>query len=176
MLLDGHSSHYSFPLLLFAKAHNIEILGYPPHTTHMLQGLDVVCFAKMKSIWKEGVTKHKQNTGEKLSKSDFLEVWGEAYLKALNAETVKAVFWATGIHPYNLDVITTKQMKPSCAFLTNDGRLLEPSSLVKAVLVAFSRYKPMALELNDDTHHPTHVHDNDHNSDNLSESATANPF
>ena len=52
LLLDGHSSHYSLELLKYACAHNIIILGYPPHCTHALQGLDVVCFAKMKEDWK----------------------------------------------------------------------------------------------------------------------------
>ena len=41
-LMDGHSSHYTLELLEFARANNIIILGYPPHCTHALQGLDVV--------------------------------------------------------------------------------------------------------------------------------------
>ena len=48
LLMDGHSSHYSLELLRFARENNIIVLGYPPHCTHVLQGLDVVCFAKMK--------------------------------------------------------------------------------------------------------------------------------
>jgi len=48
--MDGHASHFSLELLEYAQANNIEILGYPPHCTHALQGLDVVCFAKMKDI------------------------------------------------------------------------------------------------------------------------------
>jgi hypothetical protein len=49
LLMDRHSSHYTLPLLEFARASRIIILGYPPHCTHVLQGLDVVCFAKMKN-------------------------------------------------------------------------------------------------------------------------------
>ncbi|THH06321.1 hypothetical protein EW146_g9649 [Bondarzewia mesenterica] len=55
LLLDEHSSHHTLKLLAFAKDHNIKILGYPPHCTHALQGLDVVCFARMKEIWKQEV-------------------------------------------------------------------------------------------------------------------------
>src|ERR1700743_2740431 len=29
LLLDGHASHYSTAFLLYAKAHRIEVLGYP---------------------------------------------------------------------------------------------------------------------------------------------------
>ena len=32
----------------YARDNNIIVLGYPPHCTHALQGLDVVCFVKMK--------------------------------------------------------------------------------------------------------------------------------
>ena len=48
VLMDGHSSHYTLELLEYARDNNIVILGYPPHCTHVLQGLDIVCFAKMK--------------------------------------------------------------------------------------------------------------------------------
>jgi len=53
LIMDGHSSHYSTDLLEFCQQNNIEVYGYPPHCTHALQGLDVVCFAKMKDCWKE---------------------------------------------------------------------------------------------------------------------------
>ena len=48
VLIDGHSSHYTLESLEYARDNNIVILGYPPHCTHVVQGLDVVCFAKMK--------------------------------------------------------------------------------------------------------------------------------
>ena len=43
--LDGHGSHMSLDFLRYAKDHNIINLGYPPHCTHLLQGLDVVVFS-----------------------------------------------------------------------------------------------------------------------------------
>ena len=38
LLMDGHSSHYSADLLEYCVANNIEVLCYPPHCTHALQG------------------------------------------------------------------------------------------------------------------------------------------
>ena len=46
VLMDGHSPHYTLELLEYAQDNDIVILGYPPHCTHILQGLDVVCFAR----------------------------------------------------------------------------------------------------------------------------------
>lgn len=54
LLMDGHNSHYTPQLLEYACVNNIVILGYPPHCTHALQGLNIVCFAKFKNeFWRE---------------------------------------------------------------------------------------------------------------------------
>ena len=42
LLLNGYSSHYTPELLEYVQDQNIIILEYPPHCTHVLQGLDVV--------------------------------------------------------------------------------------------------------------------------------------
>lgn len=48
LFLDGHSSHCTVDLLDYAMAKNIEVISYPPHTTHALQGLNVTCFGPLK--------------------------------------------------------------------------------------------------------------------------------
>ena len=37
LIVDGHASHFTQGLLLYAKEHGIHILCLPPHTTHALQ-------------------------------------------------------------------------------------------------------------------------------------------
>lgn len=151
-IMDGHSLHYSAELLCHAKAHNGEILGYPPHTTHALQGLDVVCFAKMKKIFQEEVTAYKKRTTERVTKDSFCKVSGKAYLHAFDIETVKAVFQATGIHLYNPDIIPPKKTKPSAAFSTHGRMPGSVSSPVMAVIGACQTYTPTTFELEEDTH------------------------
>ena len=48
LLNIDHSLYHTPELLQFAHKNNIIVLGYPLHCIHALQGLDVVCFAKMK--------------------------------------------------------------------------------------------------------------------------------
>ena len=122
--MDGHSSHYTPELLKYARDNNIIILGYLPHCTHALQGLDVVCFARMKEAWKEEIRKFEDLHRSKVMKGDFTEVFGNAFLKAFTVPTVLAAFQKTGIHPYNPDVITPRMMKAS-----------EPSSLIGSLLM-----------------------------------------
>lgn len=111
--MDGHSSHYTPKLLGFARANNIIILGYPPHCTHALQGLDVVCFARMKEAWKVEINAFEELHRCKITKGDFAQVFGTAFLKAFTNETVLSAFEKTGIHPFNPEVITAQQMKAS---------------------------------------------------------------
>lgn len=141
LLLDGHSSHHTPTLLQFARENNICILGYPPHCTHALQGLDVVCFARMKEAWKDEITAHETRTGQPVKKADFAEVFGKAFLKAFTPGTVLAAFEATGIYPYNPTVITDAQMKPSLATSTKASFPLVQSTPVQRVMAAF-HYQP----------------------------------
>jgi hypothetical protein len=152
LILDGHGSHHNPELLRYAAENNIIILGYPPHCTHALQGLDVVCFAWMKQIWKEEIEAFERRTGRKVGKGDFALVWGTAFKRAFTLETVQAAFRATGVFPFNPDIITAAQMKPAEATSTHAAFPLQQSSPVHVVMAAFHHYQPTALELDEDTH------------------------
>lgn len=53
LLVDGHSSHYSFEFLSFCASKNIQVVCYPSNSTHIYQGLDVTVFGRMKEAWAE---------------------------------------------------------------------------------------------------------------------------
>ena len=53
LLVDGHNSHYTMDFLDYAREHNIQVLCYPSHSTHVYQGLDIVIFAPLKRRWSE---------------------------------------------------------------------------------------------------------------------------
>ena len=44
LVLDGHGSHDTLPIIDLALSHGIIIFCLPPHTTHKLQPLDVGVF------------------------------------------------------------------------------------------------------------------------------------
>ncbi|KDR65049.1 hypothetical protein GALMADRAFT_82338, partial [Galerina marginata CBS 339.88] len=113
LLLDGHSSHYTLDFIDYARENNIILLGYPAHCTHALQGLDVVCFAKMKDAWKQEIVSFEQQKMRKVSKSEFTSLWSRAYQASFTQDTILAAFRVTGVHPFSRDAITEAQMKPS---------------------------------------------------------------
>jgi DDE superfamily endonuclease len=154
LFMDGHNSHYTPELLNYAQDNNIEIIGYPPHCTHALQGLDVACFTKMKECWKEQLHLFEEAHGHGINKSDFVKVWGTAYLKAFTQELIEAAFSSTGIHPFNPNVIAPEQMKPSEPTSINSCFPLPQASPTRAVMAAFRYQRPTALDLSPSTHQP----------------------
>ena len=48
LLLDSHGSHHIDEFLKFCEDHKIKPVGMPPHTTHLLQPLDVCVFQPLK--------------------------------------------------------------------------------------------------------------------------------
>src|SRR5882672_10001182 len=99
--MDGHSSHYTLGLLHYAQGHNIIVLGYPPHCTHILQGLDMVCFTKMKMEFQKEIEAFEDLHLANVGKKDFAGVFGWAYLRAFTSKTIKAAVAATGLHPFH---------------------------------------------------------------------------
>lgn len=71
LLVDGHGSHLTPEVLRYAMDHNIEVLGYPPHCTHALQGLDVACFARLKDAWKDVIQTFEEKNHREVEKRNF---------------------------------------------------------------------------------------------------------
>ena len=53
LILDGHKSYLTFQLRVVAIDNSVHLLKLPPHTTHVLQPLDVGGFALMKVTWRK---------------------------------------------------------------------------------------------------------------------------
>ena len=152
--MDGHSSHYTPELLKYAQDNHIIILGYPPHCTHALQGLDVVCFARMKDAWKEEIRMFEDLHRSKVTKGDFTEVFGKAFHKAFTVPTVLAAFEKTGIHPYNPDVITRRMMKTSEPSSLIGSLPIPMPSPVRAIMTAFNARSFTTADLDPDNFRP----------------------
>ncbi|KIK78358.1 hypothetical protein PAXRUDRAFT_164217 [Paxillus rubicundulus Ve08.2h10] len=113
LLVDGHNSHYAHGFLKYARTHQILVLCYPSHTTHVYQGLDVVVFSVLKQCWSGAHDEYERTTGQSISKKIFLTVYGPAHINALMPEVILAAFHKTGILPFNPDAITQDMMAPS---------------------------------------------------------------
>ena len=75
LLVDGHNSHYTKGFLEYAVEHDIDVVCYPSHSTHIYQGLDVIIFSILKRKWTEHCDAFEKETGTVVSKSNFLAVY-----------------------------------------------------------------------------------------------------
>ncbi len=51
VLLDGHYSHlFNLPYMEMMQKENVEVVAFPPHTTHVLQPLDNAPYANLKKM------------------------------------------------------------------------------------------------------------------------------
>ncbi|KAF9440066.1 DDE-domain-containing protein [Macrolepiota fuliginosa MF-IS2] len=104
LYVDGHHSHVTCAFLEHCQAHNIKVLCYLAHTTHIYQGLDVVIFNPLKTEYGKQQDHLLCETGEYITKENFLKVYGEAHLTVLQPPLIKKAFSTTGLVPFNHDL------------------------------------------------------------------------
>ncbi|KIK77919.1 hypothetical protein PAXRUDRAFT_84901, partial [Paxillus rubicundulus Ve08.2h10] len=128
LLIDGHNSHYTREFLDYARDQNIHVLCYPAHATHIYQGLDVIIFSSLKNYWTQEHDNFESTTCQKITKNNFINIYGRAHIRVLTPTTVCATFRVTGVWPFNHDVVTDKMMAPSLE-TSSQGQLplLKPS-------------------------------------------------
>jgi hypothetical protein len=73
LILDGHGSHVTMDFIEYCDKNRILLAIFPPHSTHSLQPLDVVCFAPLAGSYTDELTTHTQRSQGllPLKKDDF---------------------------------------------------------------------------------------------------------
>ena len=108
LIFDGHESHCSVNFQDFCREKKIITLCMPPHSSHLLQPLDVACFSPLKRRYGEEISALARNHTYHISKEKFLPAFKAAYNKAFSSENICAGFRAAGLVPYNPDVVLSK--------------------------------------------------------------------
>ena len=62
LFLYGHHSHLSLSLIRTTKEKGVHLYYLPPHTTHILQPLDIGVYGHIKQTWKKILKEHKLKT------------------------------------------------------------------------------------------------------------------
>lgn len=116
--------------LEYAREHNIVVLCYPSHSTHIYQGLDVVIFSVLRYAWTKHQDNYEQECGHPVNKKCFLAVYAKVHLEVLSKENIILAFCATGIVPFNPNAILESLLAPSQQTSTCTTFPISPSSPV----------------------------------------------
>ena len=103
LILDGHGSHLTAEFDRICTENNIIPICMPPHSSHLLQPLDVSCFVVIKRKYGQLVEQRMRLGFNHIDKIDFLTAFPEARLMAYKAETIQNGFAATGLVPFDPD-------------------------------------------------------------------------
>jgi DDE superfamily endonuclease/Tc5 transposase DNA-binding domain len=101
LILDGFSSHIEYDFVEYAQQHQIILFGLPPHTTHFLQPLDVVCFQPLKHYHSEAIDNAVRSGDTTFSKTEFLAAFESIRKQTFKQSTILSAFRKTGIIPHD---------------------------------------------------------------------------
>jgi hypothetical protein len=111
LIFDGHGSHLSQEFLDFCWQHRIRPFLLPPHTTHLLQPLDVGVFQAMKYNFKREVRREVFLGAREISKVDFFAFFQQFHDKTFkNPHIHTSAYKKTGLIPLN-PLIVLQKMK-----------------------------------------------------------------
>jgi pyruvate/2-oxoglutarate dehydrogenase complex dihydrolipoamide acyltransferase (E2) component len=108
LLLDGHESHCTLEFIEFCSEKKIILLVLPPHTTHLLQPLDVAIFQPLAKYYSNEVVDHSHEKHYWLDKEDFIEYYQNARKKALRESNILSAWRTTGLLPFNPQIVLDK--------------------------------------------------------------------
>jgi hypothetical protein len=99
LIVNGHGSHLTFEFLEYCEAHRILVSVFPPHSTHTLQPLNVVCFKPLSGAYTHQLTRHLHRSQGlvPLKKGDFFLLFWEAWSSSITQKLALKSFKSTGI-------------------------------------------------------------------------------
>jgi hypothetical protein len=104
LILDGHESHDSLEFQQYCKENNIIALRMPPHSSHLLQPLDVGCFSPLKKAY--GLL--MCNRINHITKLEFLPCFVAAFNAAITKSNILGGFRGTGLVQLDPEVVISQ--------------------------------------------------------------------
>jgi hypothetical protein len=102
LLLDGHGSHVSIDFLWQCRQSNIQLIFLPPHTSHVLQPLDLSCFSPIKSRYRSQIAELAYlDDSAPVKKNRFVQCYNSARQEGLTERVIRSGWKAAGICPWN---------------------------------------------------------------------------
>ncbi|KAF7889298.1 uncharacterized protein EAF01_010031 [Botrytis porri] len=103
LILDGHGSHETTAFMLECFNNNIYLLLLPPHTSHVLQPLDLSVFSPLKSAYRIELNKLSLlSDSSPIGKRNFLSCYQKARIEGLTIQNIKSGWQASGLWPKNM--------------------------------------------------------------------------
>lgn len=101
LICDGHGSHVTGSFIAHCMKNNIMLLRMPPHTSHLLQPLDVGLFGPLKRYLSSALNPFVRANISRISKREWLLGYEEARKKAFSYQNILGGWRGAGLFPWN---------------------------------------------------------------------------
>ena len=108
LLLEGFGSHCTKQFIHYCDRHKIVVFGLPPHSSHLLQPLDVVVFQLYKHYHAEAVEAATRMGCGNFDKIEFLDQIESIRQRTFKPSTIRSAFRATGLIPFDPSIVISK--------------------------------------------------------------------
>ena len=116
LIIDNHGSRFSTEAIDLCIANKIEVLCYPGHLTHILQGPDVVLNKPLKTNVDSMIQNNMLLTGNcMINRLNFINIIDNAMRETCSKELVLKAFSSTGVLPFDPTKIDLSQFPSSLA-------------------------------------------------------------
>lgn len=102
LFVDGHGSHLNENFWNICETHRIQLIIYPPHSTHRLQPLDVGMFAPLAAFYSQGLDSLIRITEGycSITKRDFFSIFWTAFERAFTEKNIASAWAKVGLWPF----------------------------------------------------------------------------
>jgi hypothetical protein len=106
--VDGHESYNNYKFHKYCEEQKIIALCMPLHSSHLLQPLDVGCFAPLKRAYGDQISGLAQYSTKQIKKEAFLLAFRAAFEKAITKENICVSFRGASLALHNLEAVVLK--------------------------------------------------------------------
>ena len=121
LICDGHGSHLTGLFIEYCINNNIQLLVLPPHTSHMLQPLDVAIFGPLKKALTTALTPFYEAQVKRIRKKEWVEAYEQSRKSTFTARNIASAWRAAGLAPFD-------RMKPLRYLPSNEKQQIRDRS------------------------------------------------
>ncbi|ENH67784.1 hypothetical protein FOC1_g10001255 [Fusarium oxysporum f. sp. cubense race 1] len=108
LILDGHESHHSVEFERYCEEKKIITLCMPAHASHLLQPLDVGCFAVLKDAYGREIEHLIRCSITHVSKTEFFTAFYTAFQATFTEKNIRGGFRGAGLYPLDPEAVISK--------------------------------------------------------------------
>jgi hypothetical protein len=134
LLLDGHGSHLTARFIAFCLDKTIDLVVLPPHTSHILQPLDVGVFSPLKRALSTEIEKLFRLDTRRIPRVEWTEAYITARSRAFIPRSIESSFRASGIYPLSPITILSTLRMPTPTSRVTPPPITTPNDLDRSLL------------------------------------------